>query len=377
MKLNKCFFIVTTLILFVSSSFYGQTTIEQWLDVVRNDGVVGGEFHVAINVKGTDLTITNTLGSATIDVVYNNSQLNYLGGAIGVIIGSDGYSLSLDDNGTVVRFGVTGGGVGPAFTDDGPGHDLLETYETFITVHFQIVDDQLPADLFIAEATNQIGLFDSHANSNSSGIINNQTLSLPIEILNEPLPIELVSFAANYSNLKIGLEWQTATEIDNYGFEIERKEAETENAQWRNISFIAGAGNSNSKISYTYFDENLKSDHYFYRLKQIDNDGSYTYSGEVEVKFDLIAEDFTLTQNYPNPFNPSTQIKFGFKEDTQASLKVYNTIGELVSVLFNSKASAGNLYGVTFNADNLPSGMYIYELRSEKFTEVRKMLLLK
>jgi hypothetical protein len=376
MKLNKCFSIVAALLLFVSSNFYGQTTIEQMLEVVRNDGVVGGELHVAVKVKGTDLTAANTLGSITVDIIYSNTLLFLSGAQVGVVEESDGYDLTLQDNSTFIRYGALGVDVGPGFLED-PGQDLTSNYQTFIIIEFTILNDQNSTDLEISPITNQVGLFDSHANSNGSGVINNQTLSQPIEIFNELLPVELVSFSANYSGSKICLEWQTATEIDNYGFEIERKEVADENTQWRNIGFVAGAGNSNSKLSYIYFDENLNNDHYFYRLKQIDNDGSYSYSDEVEVKFDLIAEDFTLTQNYPNPFNPSTQIKFGFKEDTQASLKVYNTIGELVSVLFNSKAEAGNLYSLTFNADNLPSGMYIYELRSEKFTEVRKMLLLK
>jgi hypothetical protein len=375
MKLNKYILIVTALFLFATSNFYAQITIEQMLEVVRNDQIVGGEFHVAIKVKKTGITSANTIGSFTIDFVYDENLLQFDKGIHQAITYLKGYNVFFSDAvSNLIRYGATGGLIYPgAFS----GHDVQDSYEIYGIAVFIILDDQVSADIFIEESSNDIGLFDSHANSNNTGVIHDQPLSPPINISNEPLPVELVSFSANYAGNKVGLEWQTATEIDNYGFEIERREAETENAQWRNISFIAGAGNSSNNISYTYFDENLNDDHYFYRLKQIDNDGSYTYSDEVEVKFDLIAEDFTLTQNYPNPFNPSTQIKFGFKEDTQASLKVYNTIGELVSVLFNSKAEAGNLYSVTFNADNLPSGMYIYELRSEKITEVRKMLLLK
>ncbi len=384
MKLNKCFFIAAAILLFASSNYYSQT-IEQWLDVVRNDEVVGGELHVEIKVKGTNLTAANTLGSLTIDVIIDVIQIELTGVAQGVIVDTDGYSivlsvndlpLTVNPNDRAVRFGFTGGNIGPGFLEK-DGHDVSVSYETYITLQFTILDDQLPADLLVDNLTNQVGLFNSHSNSNNSGVINDQILSEPINIFNEPLPVELVSFSANYSGSKVGLEWATATEIDNYGFQIERKSVEEENAQWRKLGFVAGSGNSNKNINYQFSDENLNSDHYFYRLKQIDNDGSYTYSDEVEVKFDLIVEDFTLTQNYPNPFNPSTQIKFGFKESTQASLRVYNTIGELVSELFNAKTESGNIYTVTFNADKLPSGMYLYELRGNNSVEVRKMLLLK
>jgi hypothetical protein len=373
MKNFSIFLFICVTLLFSATNIYSQTTIEQWLDVVRNDEVVGGELHVAIKVKGTDLTAANTVGTVTIDIIFSTTQLSFLSGDHGVIQISDGYFASINDNTTFIRYGALPFLVGdPGYT----GYDLSETYVIFCTLKFTILDDQNSTDIVISQITNQIGLFDSHANENGTGEIDDQTLSPAINISEVPLPVELISFSANYAGSKVSLEWQTATEVNNYGFQVERKTVEEENAQWKNVGFVAGEGNSNKNVDYVYFDEDLNSNHYVYRLKQIDNDGSFTFSDEVEVKFDLI-EDFTLTQNYPNPFNPSTQIKFGFKESTQASLRVYNTIGELVAELFNAKTEAGNLYTVIFNADNLTSGMYLYELRGNNSLEVKKMLLLK
>ncbi len=190
-----------------------------------------------------------------------------------------------------------------------------------------------------------------------------------------PLPVELTSFSAKFANNAVLLNWSTATEVNNYGFEIERKSS-SEN--WTSISFIPGAGTSNSPKDYIYSDNTVQQGvTYQYRLKQIDTDGSIEYSRTVEIFTGMLPQGFVLDQNYPNPFNPSTTIRFGFNDNTKATLKVYNTLGVEVAELFNGIADAGRIYEVEFNGAGLASGTYLYKLITPSGEEVKKMQLLK
>ncbi|MCZ6702641.1 MAG: PQQ-dependent sugar dehydrogenase, partial [Ignavibacteria bacterium] len=189
----------------------------------------------------------------------------------------------------------------------------------------------------------------------------------------DPLPVELVSFKGEYINSRVSITWETATEINNYGFDLER----TVNSNgWNKIAFIPGKGNSNSPKYYNYTDTDLQSAGVFkYRLKQIDTDGSYDYSNEISVNVNK-PDKFLLGQNYPNPFNPKTRIDFRLAEKQRVSLRVYNMLGEMVKELVNEVKSAG-IYSVTFDGTNLPSGIYVYRIQTKGFSENKKMTLIK
>jgi len=118
------------------------------------------------------------------------------------------------------------------------------------------------------------------------------------------------------------------------------------------------------------------SGNYSYRLKQIDYDGSFNYSGEVSVKVNLIPAELTLHQNYPNPFNPSTTIRYGLPTDAYAKLILYDILGNEIETLVSEKKSAGT-YEVTVNGSNLANGIYIYRLQAGNSVQLRKMILLK
>ena len=124
-------------------------------------------------------------------------------------------------------------------------------------------------------------------------------------------------------------------------------------------------------------DKGITYGKYFYRLKQIDNDGTFEYSEVIEVDAGDIPNGFVLEQNYPNPFNPSTQIKFATNKNETASLIIYNELGEEIKTLFNGEAEAGKIYIINFDAGDLPSGVYLYKLETSTHSEFRKMLLLK
>ena len=127
--------------------------------------------------------------------------------------------------------------------------------------------------------------------------------------IDSPFPVELTTFTVSAKNNFVLLNWQTATEVNNYGFEIQKSEVSSQNSEFETVGFVDGHGNSNSPKEYSFKDENVTAGTYKFRLKQIDNDGQFKYSKVVEVSLNQPAE-FSLSQNYPNPFNPSTKIKF-------------------------------------------------------------------
>jgi len=192
-----------------------------------------------------------------------------------------------------------------------------------------------------------------------------------------PLPVELSSFSAQFDGEVINLKWRTETEVNNYGFDIERKiNPGVDQKVWTTIGFIEGHGNSNSPKNYSFVDGDLSDANIiYYRLKQIDNDGTYDYSHEVEISF-ISPDKYSLGQNYPNPFNPSTKIHYKIAQSEFVNLSVYNVLGKEAAVLVNEIQSPGT-YSVVFSADNLPGGVYFYKLETQNFIQTSKMLLIK
>ncbi len=187
------------------------------------------------------------------------------------------------------------------------------------------------------------------------------------------LPVELASFSAILKDKEVLLNWSTATEVNNYGFDVERMR---DGEDWKALGFVEGNGNSNSPKEYSFVDNNVSNaGTYYYRLKQIDNDGAYEYSKSISVDLDSPAE-FDLEQNYPNPFNPSTTIRFNLPDNEFVSLKIFNTLGEEVQTLFEGNLNAGT-HTYNFNAKGLPSGLYIYRLSTNAYSKTKKMLFMK
>ncbi|NWF88369.1 MAG: T9SS type A sorting domain-containing protein [Ignavibacteriaceae bacterium] len=186
------------------------------------------------------------------------------------------------------------------------------------------------------------------------------------------LPVELTSFAASVSDLGVNLSWTTGAEKNNYGFEVQKK---TSNSSYSTIGFVKGHGTTTEKSSYSFTDKNPEAGKYFYRLKQVDLNGQFNYSKEVEIDVKP-AYQFALDQNYPNPFNPTTTISFTLPEKSMAKLVILNAIGEEVAVLLNEEQEAG-YHKINFNGLNLTSGVYFYKLIAKDFTSVKKLMLVK
>nr|MBP9122528.1 T9SS type A sorting domain-containing protein [Ignavibacteriaceae bacterium] len=194
------------------------------------------------------------------------------------------------------------------------------------------------------------------------------------------LPVELVSFSGALRNNAIQLNWQTATEVDNHGFEIEKKSTKSD---WLKIGFVEGHGTSNSPKYYSFTDKSvLSGEKYQYRLKQIDGDGTFTYSNIIEIEASAIT-GFTLEQNYPNPFsagslsgNTETVIRFALPVAGDVRLDVYNSAGERIKTLVEGFREAG-VYSVRYSAEGLASGIYFYNLEAGGSRLTGKMLLLR
>lgn len=195
-------------------------------------------------------------------------------------------------------------------------------------------------------------------------------------VVDTEIPVELTSFTAQSNGTNVLLNWSTATEVNNHGFEVQRSNGE----DFVTVAFIQGKGTTTEAIDYSYVDNNLSSGTYSYRLKQIDFNGVFEYSDMVEVDVSGLSE-YTLLQNYPNPFNPSTKISFNLIVDSKVTLKIFDLLGQEVVTLINQEMSAG-LQEINFDASGLNSGVYFYKVEAngvdgQSFTSVKKMLLTK
>ena len=191
------------------------------------------------------------------------------------------------------------------------------------------------------------------------------------------VPVELVSFKAETKEGTVRLSWTTASESNNYGFNIERQ---IENEKWSDIGFVKGHGTSSIPHIYSFVDENPPMELLFYRIKQTDFDGEFTYYEPIKVTV-TAPETFALLQNYPNPFNPYTEINYQLPKKEHVSIIIYNLQGQKVRTLVEGMQVA-NYYSIGWDSKDswgreLPTGIYMYRIKAGTFIESKKMLLLK
>ncbi|MBI5474892.1 MAG: T9SS type A sorting domain-containing protein [Ignavibacteriae bacterium] len=199
---------------------------------------------------------------------------------------------------------------------------------------------------------------------------------------NAPLPVQLASFTGTIVNSRVKLDWTTISEVNNYGFFVQRRInglvdwVEVEN------SFVAGHGTTTSQHHYTFTDNTLLTASTEYRLKQVDLDRTVHYSEPIRVDrptsvSEVAPKQFTLSQNYPNPFNPTTTIKFTVEKTAHTTLSMFNMIGQQVATLFDATAEPGRYYSVKFDGKSLSSGLYFYKLVSGARSDIKKLVLTK
>jgi len=186
------------------------------------------------------------------------------------------------------------------------------------------------------------------------------------------IPVELTSFTANTNGNNVKLNWTTATEINNQGFEVQRK---MQNEEFASVGFVEGYGTTTETQNYSFTDENLLPGVHSYRLKQVDFDGTSELSDVVEVEVSTPLY-YSLSQNYPNPFNPSTTISYSIPADGYVTLRVYDVLGNEVASLVDEQKQSG-IFNIHFNASALSSGVYYYTLKASEFTSTKKLVLMK
>jgi len=353
-------------------------------------------------INGNLLTNTNTLSLGT-----SITNLGILANSSGKIIGNFNRWISNSTNilfpvGTssteftpVVLSNIIGMGTFTVSAIDGihpnaTGSDYLQMYWkltnggiTSTDIAFNYLQSDVIGDEESYELFRYNGImvpyspFDLNTSTNVASVNNLSSFSDWTLGIDGNVPVELSAFTAKTIGSKIKLNWETATEINNYGFEIERSSNVQDQSPkvWKKLGFVPGNGNSNSKKNYTFEDINLTEGKYFYRLKQIDNDGQYEYSSIITI--DLAnPKQFALEQNYPNPFNPSTTIKYSIPLASKVKIIVFNLLGQEIDILVDEFKEAGT-HLIDYVAKNINSGVYLYKIETNTFSQTRKMTLLK
>ena len=308
-----------------------QSEIQQHYD----NGQIGHGYNEVINTPSNLIAVKSVADTTNVDLVWNDNSSNELGfiiqRAAGDTVNATGYT-NIDTVGADVT----------TYTDTTTSDTTTYTYRIY-GYNSELVSD-----------------FSNKAQITTA------------------VPVELTSFAANISDGKVIVSWQTATEINNSGFSIQRS---NDNVSYKEIAFVQGHGTTTDKSVYSYTDNSALSGKYYYRLKQVDFNGSFSYTSSIEVNIG-IPKNFSLDQNYPNPFNPSTTIRFALPTNAKVSIKLYNTLGqEVVNILNNEQLNAG-VHQTVFNASNFSSGVYFYRLEAKgdngsSFAKTMRMVLIK
>lgn len=219
----------------------------------------------------------------------------------------------------------------------------------------------------------------SGADISADNIIANGTVTGSGTFNGGPLPVEMTGMTAQATRSAVTLNWTTATETDNYGFEVERRVVSSQLpvGGWKNVGFVKGSGTSSSPHEYSFSDENLSPGRYAYRIRQIDQSGSFTYTAAVEVEVGLAPKEFKLSQNFPNPFNPTTTMEFTLPEDGLVTLKMYDLAGRELVTLLDEEKRAGYYHQVTIDASRFGSGTYFCRLEFNGKQVTRKIVLVK
>jgi hypothetical protein len=360
-------FFLLTFMMFLTSISFSQTTHGCLIECAPNTNPYDSTLFVTLQIKLNDNEI-EVLGHAfNLKFDYSTSALQFVEGTYVNFNESDGYQTST----------ITGPGNSNTIQNietlliTGPGREITDAYIDFVVFEFKIVNFTELA--WVCPHNNANG-FHFYSPYMVEGVPDGEWTIGEWTCFEEYIPVELTSFTATSTYSNVVLNWTTATELNNLGFEIERM---LDNSGWERISFVDGNGTTTEPREYSYVDDisGISANSLSYRLKQVDFDGSYEYSEAISLN-NSTPSDFTLNQNYPNPFNPVTIISYSVPAKDFVSIKVYDVIGNEIVTLVNEEKQAGN-YQVEFNASELQSSTYFYRMQTDSFVETKKMLLLR
>ena len=367
----KLFYCLVSLIIFCFTSFTSPTNVNGRFTVVNLNST---ELSVLLQINTN--TGTDDLGGATIVFNFDTSAISFIGNPVNNVdyvfhnFYGGNYSTATVTRPMIDKIWVN---IDLPFSNNNNGTIVTASpgWTDVVTINFDIVDPNGTASLTWLTTSPFWGIYDANNSTLwQSGVFDN---------LFGPLPVELISFTGTLlPNQNVLLEWKTASELNNYGFEIEKSYLNSNS--WEIIGFVESYGDPSSLVEYSFTDITSHSLPIVrYRLKAIDDDGSFKYSEIIEVNTSPL--NYDLSQNYPNPFNPNTIIKYtvpfvGPSLMKSVQLKVYDVLGNEVATLVDEEKEAGN-YEVEFSAANLASGIYIYRLQTSEFTDTKKMILMR
>jgi len=285
---------------------------------------------------------------------------------------ADGYYLETSKDGTRV-YGVNEGTILSVI--DAQADTLIQNV-TLSRGSARGVTTNLTGDIILIATSSGLLKLNASDFSETGSVIGSWYQSVIILEPDGAIPVELSSFSATVTENQVHLEWQTQTETNNFGFEVERSDF----SGWRKIGFVQGKGTTQQPQHYAFVDELskelLSSSKLEYRLKQIDLDGAYEYSSPITVQPPLPVTAH-LTQNYPNPFNPTTTVSYSIAHEGFVSLKLYDILGKEAATLVSQRQQAGG-HAVNFEAGKHASGIYFYNLYlGGQLVDTKKMMLLR
>ena len=367
----KLFYCLVSLIIFCFTSFTSPTNVNGRFTVVNLNST---ELSVLLQINTN--TGTDDLGGATIVFNFDTSAISFIGNPVNNVdyvfhnFYGGNYSAATVTRPMIDKIWVN---IDLPFSNNNNGTIVTASpgWTDVVTINFDIVDPNGTASLTWLTTSPFWGIYDADNTILwQTGVFEN---------LFGPLPVELISFTGTLlPNQNVLLEWKTASELNNYGFEIEKSYKNSD--LWETIGFIESYGNPSSWVEYSFSDI---TSHTFpivrYQIKSIDNDGSFHYSETIEIN--TLPVNYALSQNYPNPFNPNTIIKYtvpfvGASLMKSVQLKVYDVLGNEVATLVDEEKEAGT-YEIEFSAANLASGIYIYRLQTSEFIDTKKMILMR
>lgn len=384
LRISKRLVILLIISLIIPISILADTVAFKTV-VSKNDMTVGGDFWLDVQMQITAGTSPRTLNSLTADVYFGN-EISYASADNWAYSYLDGYSVIAvalpSELPTYIRVGTTGNNVNANGDGIPPGWNVTTSWQTVVTLKFTIVT-ATSVNISIRDATNDAAYFNNIAN-NPAGAVTDWTVT------NEDggditLPVELSSFTAQFIGSSPILCWTTQSETGNAGWNVYRGDYRdafiNSDAIQINTVLIEGAGTTSITTNYTFEDQYnvIAGNAYWYILESVDCSGETYIHGSVSL---IIPEEGTIPElpqqtvligNYPNPFNPETNIQFDIKENEIGVLSIYNIKGQRI---ISHQFEAGQ-HNFNWDATKQSSGVYLYKLQTESFTDIRKMLLLK
>ena len=345
------------------------------ISVTQNDQMTGGTLKLQVENKVTGIT-PSTLGSATLDLIFDKSHLTYVTSANGALSFLDGYSVSVTDNVDSVRLSISGGGVSPG---NGLGHDIPIVFDTDSNLReltFTITAACIAAgttDITFGRPTATVGYFENQSNNPDTGVIDGyvpDAFGDATGIICDPgLPVELGAFDGVVDGQDALLSWASISEVNTDGYAIEMKQDEA----WSEIGFVEAAGPGSSySFRATAVEPGLQA----FRLRIVEKDGSFAYSDVVELTVE-VPGDFIITDAYPNPFNPFATFSVAVKENQNVLVEIYNSLGQRMQTLHSGGMISNESYEFRIDGTEFSSGLYLIKVSGHNFSSARTVTLLK